>query len=190
MVAENQFEVAVLSSLEIIHQETAKENPDDPLIPREKLEKRAGQILDAFYDRHIAGLLKNDKKQGKTVKRTAPRNSKIIRDMYTKRLFSFLANLWSNKALRKEVLAPSFDPATLVEKTSREYAPQVWQELEAQVRSEQELKIAKREKGLYRCKARGCGSEFTVHQQMQLAGADEPMTTLVQCLDCNTVSRY
>ena len=39
------------------------------------------------------------------------------------------------------------------------------------------------QKGMFKCHK--CGSQKTVHHQMQTRGADEPMTNFVHCLDCN-----
>ena len=109
---------------------------------------------------------------------------------YLARVRSVHANLIDakgrNPQLRESVLVGVVSPERLATMTHADMFPS----LHARTLKPKDVAKPKCSRGMFRCNKRDCRSWFTTYYQLQTRSADEPLTTFVQCTQCNNRYRF
>ena len=106
---------------------------------------------------------------------------KRVRRIYLYKYRSLDFNLKTSEDLRNRLNNYNIDGATLLDLRHDEMKPEIWEGIK-----KKQMKLetsAVNLEGLFKCEK--CKSKCTTYYQLQIRSADEPMTTFIECLDCN-----
>lgn len=121
-------------------------------------------------------------------------NHKIIKkwenpffvQIYYDRLKTVIFNLKMIPGLAEKLITAEITPQTFASMTHQEMCPEKWNELIYLKMKREESKYVNRVEAstdMYQC--RKCKSRKCTYYSVQLRSADEPMTTLISCLECS-----
>lgn len=96
-----------------------------------------------------------------------------------------------NARLLERLKEGEFTADAVAAMTHRELYPEHWQALaDEQLKRETTMLEGSHEEGSDMFKCKRCGKSRTRYWEMQTRSADEPMTTFVTCLECDTKWKY
>ena len=105
-------------------------------------------------------------------------------------------NLSKNASLKAQFLTGAISPSALAQMSSQDMANDEDHRLREQISKEQTearrsdwlVANSAPTEGMFKCGK--CKSKWTMTEQKQIRGADEPMTTFVKCLNCNNSWKF
>ena len=112
-------------------------------------------------------------------------NNKLFVEIYVNRWRSLYINFNNNKKLINKINRGKITTDAIANYTHQELNPDLWKQLIADKIERDKNKYDKKinlssEFYCHKCKNNNCS-----YYQLQTRSADEPMTTFVNCLDCN-----
>ncbi len=114
-------------------------------------------------------------------------SNKFFTENYSKNARKILANVSytpNSKELIKKILNNQLESYILVKLSHYEMYPEMWNKYHIRSMEKATIKQEEVSDGMFRCNK--CKSMKTTYYQMQTRSADEPMTTFVTCMNCNT----
>lgn len=119
-------------------------------------------------------------------------SNKNLLKLYNQTARKVLANLTytpNANILKTKIMDGELEPYNLGFMSHEELYPELWkQQKEIIMAKYVNNKPEQEHDGFFKCKK--CKSKKTTYTQVQTRSADEPMTTFVTCLDCNTVWKF
>lgn len=112
--------------------------------------------------------------------------NKYFVQIYMDRLKTVVFNLKETPLLIEKLLTGYITPEQFASMSHQEMYPEKWNELIAMKIKRDESKYVNRVEAstdMYQC--RKCKSRKCTYYSVQLRSADEPMTTLISCLECS-----
>jgi len=122
--------------------------------------------------------------------------TRFDKSTYLVKARSIRFNLGKNASLKAQFLAGDISPSALAQMSSQDMANEESQRMREQVAKEQTearrsdwlVANSAPSEGMFKCGK--CKSKWTITEQKQTRGADEPMTTFVKCLNCNNSWKF
>ncbi len=114
-------------------------------------------------------------------------SNKYFIENYAKNARKILANVSytpNSKDLINKILTGEIESYVLVKLSHYEMYPDMWNKFYEINMDKATIKQEEISDGMFRCNK--CKSMKTTYYQMQTRSADEPMTTFVTCMNCNT----
>ena len=114
-------------------------------------------------------------------------SNKYFIENYAKNARKILANVsytTNSKDLINKILTGEIESYVLVKLSHYEMYPDMWNKFYEINMDKATIKQEEISDGMFRCNK--CKSMKTTYYQMQTRSADEPMTTFVTCMNCNT----
>ena len=101
-----------------------------------------------------------------------------------RRILANISYTPNSQEFKKYILQDTADTYNIASFTKEQFYPELWERLKKESIEKSIFKDEPKEDGLFRCNK--CKTNKTTYYQMQTRSADEPMTTYVTCLNCNT----
>tara|TARA_Y100000816_G_scaffold291436_1_gene282771 strand:- start:856 stop:1365 length:510 start_codon:yes stop_codon:yes gene_type:complete len=109
-------------------------------------------------------------------------DDKRVRRIYLYKFRSLDFNFKTNESFRKRVRNMEVLPEDVVIMGHDEIMPERWEEIKKKKMLQETSKTINHE-GMFKCEK--CNSKCTTYYQLQIRSADEPMTTFIECVNCN-----
>ena len=104
-----------------------------------------------------------------------------VRRKYIRKSLSLIFNLKENEKLKYKIETSEVSVHDFIRMKPDELIPEKWEHIKMKKYLKDNTKI--NYEGLFKCER--CKGKNTSYYQLQTRSADEPMTTYIQCLNCN-----